>query len=214
VSPVAAPEPATLLGRALASGIEPPSDPASERILDAALAHVAAYGMRRLTIDEVAARAHVGRMTVYRRFGDKESLLDALAVREARRCLAELDAASPPDAPISEQVAEGFVASLRIAREHPLLNRLASHEPEAVLEALTANEAATFALMRAYLTQRLLAAQSAGSLGEVDVEQAAELIVRLMVSFVLIQETALPLDDPDAARQIARRLIAPILRPA
>jgi TetR/AcrR family transcriptional regulator, repressor for uid operon len=206
-------EPAVaLLARALDTAVEPPDDAISERVLDAALALAAASGIRNLTMDDVARRAGVGRMTVYRRFGDKTRLVEALAIREGRRCLAELDAAARPEEPIADQVAEGFVTSVRLAREHPLLNRLARIEPESVLRALTADGGAMFALARAFLAERLRAAQKAGTLDrKVAVDEAAELLVRLSFSFALIEDSVLPLEDPDRARDVARRLIAPIL---
>jgi AcrR family transcriptional regulator len=204
-------EPVALLARALDPSVEPPSDAMSERILDAALALAAASGIRHLTMDDVARRARVGRMTVYRRFGDKGALIEALVVRECRRCLAELDAAIGPDAAIEDQVAEGFVTSLRLAREHPLLNRLARFEPDAVLEALVADGGTVFAAARTFLAARLRASQEAGVLGPVDVQAAAELLVRLAFSFVLIQESVLPLDDEARVRDVARRMIAPVL---
>lgn len=204
-------EPAGLLAAGLGAGEAPPDDPTSERILDAALAVAAASGLRHLTIDDIAARAKVGRMTVYRRFGDKQRLVEALGAREVRRCLAELDAASDLADPIAEQVADGFIASMRIAREHPLLNRLARVEPETVLEAAIANGAATFGLARAYMAARLRTAQDEGSLGDLDADAAAEILVRLAISFVLIQPTTLPLDDEPRLRELAHELIAPIV---
>jgi AcrR family transcriptional regulator len=200
-----------LLARALDPDFQPPDDAMSERILDAALALAASSGVRHLTMDDVARRARVGRMTVYRRFGTKERLLDALTARESRRCLAELDAAMPPDAPIADQVAEGFVTSLRLAREHPLLARLARSEPESVLEALRADGGGLFALARAFAAERLRASQRAGVLGPVPVEESAELLVRLAFSFVLIDDTTLPVDDEPRCRALARSLVAPIL---
>jgi AcrR family transcriptional regulator len=200
-----------LLSRALDPAIEPPDDATSERVLDAALALAAASGIQHLTMDEIAARAGVGRMTVYRRFGDKDRLLEALAVREGRRCLAELDVVSDPSAPISDQVAEGFATSLRLAREHPLLNRLARVEPETVLASLTADGGALFAMSRAFVATRLRESQRAGVLGPVDVEAAAEVLVRLAFSFVLIQESVLPVGDDERIRAVARRLVAPVL---
>ncbi len=210
--PAASTEPGALLERALDPTVEaPPDDTLSERVLDAALALSAASGVRNLTMDDVAARAGVGRMTVYRRFGDKARLVESLTVREARRCLAELDAASRPDASIEDQIAEGFVTSLRIAREHPLLNRLARLEPEAVLGTFVADQSAVFAMARTFLAERLRASQRAGVLGPVDADEAAEVLVRLALSFVLIQDSVLPLGDEDATRDVARRLIAPVL---
>src|SRR5205085_573019 len=150
-------EPVALLARAPDAKVAPPDDAVSERILDAALGLAAASGIRHLAMDDVASRAGVGRMTVYRRFGDKSRLVEALAIREGRRCLAELDAAAAPDQAAADQVAEGFVTSVRLSREHPLLNRLARIEPESVLRALTDDGAALFVLARTFLAARLRA---------------------------------------------------------
>lgn len=204
-------EPLTLLAGAVGTGAEPPADEVSDRILDAALDLAAASGVQNLTMEAVARRAHVGRMTVYRRFGDKPALVAALGAREGRRCLAELDAAARVDAPVAEQVAAGFATSLRLARQHPLLSRLARQEPDTVLSAFTEDGGALFALARDYLARRLRESQRAGVLGPLDVDEAAELLVRLAISFVLIPESALPLDDEDAVSRLARKLLAPIL---
>src|SRR5687768_97994 len=99
-------------------------------------------------MDDVAARAAVGRMTVYRRFGDREALIDALAVREGNACLDVLDRAVDPSDPIPDQIAAGFVTSLRLVRAHPLLERFARHEPDAALAALNANDGFLFGLAR------------------------------------------------------------------
>lgn len=194
-----------LLARALASDVPAGSD----HILDAALALAAASGLRHLTMEDVARRAGVGRMTVYRRFGTREALLDALAGREARRCLAELDAASPVDAPIETQVTAGFATAIALIREHPLLSRLARIEPDVVLKTLNADDAALLRLCVGYLADRLRAAQRAGVLdGGVRAEEVAELMVRVALSFVLLPSSDLPLADPE----LARRLLAPVLQ--
>lgn len=204
-------EPLTLLANVVDAGVQPPDDALGNRILDAALDLTAASGIQHLTMDAVARRARVGRMTVYRRFGDKRSLVAALGAREGRRCLAELDAAAPADAPIAEQVAAGFTTSLRLAREHPLLSRLARLEPGVVLDALTEDGGSLFRVARTYLAGRLRASQRAGVLDAIDVEEAAELLVRLALSFVLIPESALPLGDDARIRALATQLLAPIL---
>jgi AcrR family transcriptional regulator len=195
---------------ALGAGGGHPGDDVSERILDAALALSSASGIRHLTIDEVARRAGVGRMTVYRRFEGRSGLLEALAAREGARCLAELDAASPADAPLAEQVTAGFVTSLRIAREHPLLSRLSRHEPDAMLLALNAADGALFKMARAFAAARIGAAPDGPRPGP-DAEGAAEMLIRLVFSFLLIEETTLPLHDEEKARVLARRLLAPLV---
>ncbi|HEX7244723.1 MAG TPA: TetR/AcrR family transcriptional regulator [Solirubrobacterales bacterium] len=184
----------------------------SERILDAALELAAASGVQSLTMDAVAQRAGVGRMTVYRRFGGKVAMLTALGAREARRCIAELDSATPPEAPMVEQVAAGFVVGIRLTREHPLIDRLVRCEPETVLAALTQEGGSLFIVIRTYMTERLSEARQAGVIGEdVDVQEAAELLVRLGISFALLPDSLLPLDDERRLREIAERMLVPIV---
>ena len=205
----------SLLDRALASaGTQVPADAMSERILDAAVDLVGASGLRHLTMDDVAARARVGRMTVYRRFGDRERLIDALAVRESQRCLAEIDATVDPGAPITDQIAQGFLTSLRLVREHPVLDRFARHEPETALEALNQDGGAIFAISRSFVAERVRDAKRRGLVGDVEPEHVAELLIRIGFSFLLMPATALPVDDDQAMRELAQDLIAPILKPA
>lgn len=201
-------KPAAFLSAALSRESGAHADATSGRILDAALELSVASGIRNLTIDDVARRARVGRMTVYRRFGGKAGLLDALAGREGRRCLDELAAASDPEAPLAEQITEGFVTALRIAREHPLLARMSRHEPETFLESLIASDSAVFKMARAFAAARL--SQAPGGPQGAEAEAAAEALIRLTFSFVLISDTVLPLDDPARAREVAGRLLAPI----
>ena len=86
-----------------------------------------------------------------------------------------------------------------------MLDRFARHELETALEALNADGGAIFALSRAFTANLIREAQRRGEAAGVDADQAAELLVRLGVSFVLIPSTALPLDDEAAARALARR---------
>jgi AcrR family transcriptional regulator len=204
---VAVQQAADIVALAFDPAVETPSDPLSERVLDAALSLAVASGVRNLTMDDVAKRARVGRMTVYRRFGDKARLIEAMSVREARSFLGELNAAVRPDAPVVEQIADGFVAGLRLVRSNPLLNRLSRNEPESVLETLNADGGALVALGREFLVQHARAAGIAGP----DADEAAEVLVRMGVSFALLPDTVFPLHDEERLRELARRLFAPLV---
>jgi hypothetical protein len=68
--------------------------------------------------------------------------------------------------------------------------------------------------MRAFAAARMRAAQEAGVLGPVPVDEIAELGVRLCISFVLIQESVLPVEDEESARRFAQRLLMPLITPA
>lgn len=202
---------ARVLERALDRSVERPEDPASERILDAALTLVAASGFRHLTVDDVAARAGVGRMTVYRRFGARERLIDALAVRECRRCLQEISGALRPDVPLDQRAADLFLATLKVIREHPMLARLARFEPETLLLELNRDRSAVFRLVRDFLVAQIRQVQRAGELVAVDPEALAEIAVRLGASFVLMPDSVISTDDERRARQMVKTLTAAAL---
>lgn len=199
----------SLLARALAArSTEADEDPAAERILDAALELVAAAGTRHLTMDDVALRAGVGRMTVYRRFRNRQALIDALALREARRCLHRIATSFDPADPIDVRAADVFTATLAVIGEHPLLERLARHEPELLLRELTRNDSEVFALVRQFLVGEIAEAQAARELAPADPEILADLVVRLAASFVLIPGGPLVSAEAQTLRATIRALLA------
>jgi TetR/AcrR family transcriptional regulator, repressor for uid operon len=202
-----APETARLLTLAFDPEVRTADDALSNRILDAALALAAASGLRHLTMDDVARRAGVGRMTVYRRFGSKTALVDALAVRECRSCLARIAAALPSDGELDERMAALFATTLTVIREHPLLERLARVEPESLLQELTRDDSAVFRLVREFLIGLITEGQAARSLPAGDPAVIAELWLRLGASFVLMPDTIIPVDDHAALRRLIGTLL-------
>src|SRR3954453_12350843 len=92
-------------------------DAMETRILDAALDAVAAGSS---TMDDIAARAGGGRVTLFRRFGSKEALLRRLYAREVERFLSRVDAALSEFDDPADRIAEAFVAWVREGAHHPL----------------------------------------------------------------------------------------------
>jgi AcrR family transcriptional regulator len=205
------PETARVLALAFDPAVPTADDATGGRILDAALELAAASGLKNLTMDDVAKRARVGRMTVYRRFGSKAALIDALAVREARACLATIAQALDLAKPIDERMTDLFVAVLKVIREHPLLERLARVEPDALLLELTRDDSAVFRLIHEFLVGLIGAAQATGELPPGDPAGLAELALRLGASFVLMPHSAIALDDEQATRRAAGPLITSLL---
>ncbi|MCU1355456.1 MAG: transcriptional regulator, TetR family, partial [Acidimicrobiales bacterium] len=91
------------------------------RILDAARDEILTFGVRRTNVEDIARRAGVARITIYRRFPGKDELVRAVVLREGRRVFAEVDAVVAGFDDIEDQMVEGFAAILRIIRSHPLL---------------------------------------------------------------------------------------------
>jgi len=174
------------------------------RILDAALTECAAYGTRRTTMDDVARRADVGRMTVFRRFGSKEALVERLMARELRRFLAHVDEALAPIEDAGERVAEAFVICVRAVTEHPLIARLARLEPGATLERMGQGQPSALDLGRAFVAQRLDPALA-------NRDEVADLLVRAAAVYALVPGGVVDVRDENAARGFARRVLAPLV---
>ncbi|WP_410657361.1 TetR/AcrR family transcriptional regulator [Amycolatopsis sp. lyj-112] len=132
-----------------------PEDPTSTRIIDAAMAEIASGGVQRLTVEQLARRAGINRTTVYRRFGDLDGVLTAMTMREGGRMAATILGAVDGISEPAEQLVEGFVAAFRVAREHPVIARTATHEPGRLIEAGLADGAALLELGRSPRSRRL-----------------------------------------------------------
>jgi AcrR family transcriptional regulator len=163
-----------------------------DRLLDAARACVLAVGVRRTTVTDVARRAGVSRMTLYRRFPDLEAVLATLMTREFGRLVA--DAAARADGPTTrERVVAMVTHGARALAEDPLFERLLDVDPELLLPYVT---------QRLGGMQKMAVAAGAGALADADgsvrtdvspevLSAAVELIAR---GFVLASHGELELD--------------------
>ncbi len=200
-----------LFARSLASPAPDVSDRTAQRILDAALAEAAAQGLHGLTTEGVARRAGVNRVTVYRRFGDREALLAALAAREGHRMATALTEATATIEDPDERFVEGFTAAIRLAREHPIIARTARHEPEALVAAGLADDAALLRIGAAFMAAAVRHAQRQGRALHLDPDAAGETAARLFAAFVLLPAGGINLHDDDATRAYARDTLVPML---
>lgn len=186
------------------------TDSTNEVIADAALRQFELFGMSRSTMDEISRRAKIARVTLYRRFPGKDALIDAVMQRELRRFLADLDDAVAPFEDTDARLVEGFIFVLNAMRGHRLLQRVLESEPETILPYLTVQGAPFVAAGREYLAARLLRDYDDDRTPE-EVLIVADVIVRLLLSFLLTPQTLVDLDDPDQARAFALRYLRPVL---
>jgi AcrR family transcriptional regulator len=110
----------------------------AEQIMDAAAGLLRAHGYRRVSIDDVAARAGVGKGTIYLHWRSREALFWAVIQRETIRLLSALSAALAVDPGLAlphRLVPEIFVA----VADDPLVKALLLADPE-VLGSLSRDE--------------------------------------------------------------------------
>jgi AcrR family transcriptional regulator len=162
-----------------------PLDLVGEQILDAALQQFQLVGIRRSSVEDVARRAGVSRVTVYRRFPRKEVLIRAMAEREVRRVVAAIDAETSGIEGFIERVAESFVVMLRVVREHPLIKRLLAVDPDELLGFLSIEGEPVIAFGYAHVEYQIRRAQASGEAHVFVPVRVAEFLNRLAISLLL-----------------------------
>ena len=102
-------------------------------VLDAARASILAVGFRRSTLTDIAKRAGVSRMTIYRRWDDMQAVLADLLVREWDAALRDALAETSTGSPTPAALADGVVRTVRLLRDDELFARIVDVDPELLL---------------------------------------------------------------------------------
>jgi len=184
----------------------PAADPAlRERLLEAAYACVARFGLGKTTVEDVVKQSGVSRATVYRVFpGGKDELLREVVGWEMGRffgALAESVAGAPDFASLVE---EGLVFARRAVGEHEVLQKILVTEPEKLLPLMTTEQHRPLRFITAYLVPFLEREQREGRLRPgLDQAAAADFVARMLLSLIG-SPGRWNLDDPAAVHRLVR----------
>ncbi len=196
------PAPAQPSRAAPAAGRVEAARPAThEAILDATIEVASEVGLGRLSLEVVADRADVSRQTVYRYFGNREGLITAALLREEDVFIREIVDAVADEPDLRRALRSAVEAALRLAREHPLLDRLLAEEPETLLPIMLSGDGPVIPAARPVIAEMLR--QRLPGHGEDEVARLADVCSRLIVSYAINP----PDDDPsEVARLIAEAI--------
>jgi len=172
-------------------------DESDSRILDAALHLIGEYGEQRLTMDDVAGKAKVGRRTVFRRFGSKDALLTRVYHREALRAVERIGAAADDGDDGVDALASAFVCLVDYSTSHPVIRRLAREEPQTLIELWRTGSPSGHDMALMLLTS--VAIRVDLPLAPQQVERACELLAALLFAEQLIPRATGRLDVRDRA---------------
>jgi TetR/AcrR family transcriptional repressor of uid operon len=184
-----------------------------DRVAAAALDEFAEHGIRRTSMEDIARRAGVSRMTVFRRFASKQGLVEVVIAREVRRGMQELDLLWEGAETLEDRLVAGFEFAGRYVRGHPLFDRLLRSEPEVLLPPLTLDGGPVLGLYRSLIANRLQAEVDAGRAATTDLDGVAEVIARLAISLLLTRDGTITLDDPHSVRRLVNLTLLPMLQP-
>ncbi len=176
-----------------------------ERILEAAYACVARWGLSKTSVEDVTKEANLSRSTLYRYFpGGREELISAVVGWEYDRFFTRLYEAVRDADTLEEVMERGLTFAHRAIAGHEVLQRVLQTEPELLLPAMTVKSEATLALVAAFLTPYLERHRLAPG---VDVAEAADFLARMVLSY-MTAPGRWDLDDPE---QVARLVRAELL---
>ncbi|WP_280501587.1 TetR/AcrR family transcriptional regulator [Nocardia farcinica] len=189
-------------------------DEVDEKIMDAALERILQVGIRRASLEDIARRAGVNRITIHRRFAGKDKLVEAVIERETRRMLAEVTAIAETAVGVDAQIEETTLHVLSQTRFHRLVTHLLRVAPEEALSFYTVQGQRLVGLGIDYISGLLSYAQQAGLIDRYDPRPVAELVARLAHSLMLTPGNCGGTDftDPDQARAYVRGTIVPLMK--
>jgi AcrR family transcriptional regulator len=138
-------------------------DPRPTAYLDAARDCILDVGWRRTTLTEVAKRAGVSRMTIYRAWPDMGSLLGDLMTREwvgiaAATRVAAVDTSTPAG------IASAALATIRAMRDNELFVRIVELDPDLLLPYLISRRGRSQEALVEILAAEIESGQAAGAI--------------------------------------------------
>jgi AcrR family transcriptional regulator len=170
-----------------------------DALLDAAHARVLAVGVRRTTMTDIARMAGVSRMTLYRRYPDVTSLIQALMTREFSAIIglvdADVDAAALASA--RERLVAAAVDGVARLTRHPLFVRIVDVDPELLLPYVTLRRGAFQRAVVTAFEARIAEGIADGSIAAADPALVARTL-ELALRGIVLQTLA---DGAEAARE-------------
>jgi AcrR family transcriptional regulator len=163
-------------------------------------------------LNRIAAAAGVSRGTLFNRFPNRGALLAAVAARDVRRWLAELEAAIADCETPEEWLVAGIVTTVHGLSHHRLIRRLLETDREEMLPLLTTEAGPLLAMGRAWVAAQIFRAREEGMTITANPEHAAEVLVRLAQSFLVSPTTVFPLDDSEQIAELTRRHLLPMVQ--
>lgn len=178
----------------------------TDSYLDAAREALIDVGWSRTTLTDIARRAEVSRMTLYRAWPDMGSLLRDLMTREWSG-LVTIDLGDPDHL---RRITDAVTGSVRAIRDNAMFRRIVELDPEVLLPYLLQRSGRSQDLVLDLLTVQVREGQRAGQLRGGEPSEIARALVLAAHGFVLSAHT---LGDSAVLDAELRTLVARYLAP-
>jgi AcrR family transcriptional regulator len=156
-----------------------------EEIAAAVRESVLAVGVRRTTLTDVARRAGVSRMTLYRLVPDVESLLLDVMTRDFGALLSEIEASAARKRSARARLVALTVETARRLPDEPLFRRVLDVDPELLLPYLTVRMGSTQRLALARVWRMVTEGHADRSIRRGDPEVIATAVLMVVLPWIV-----------------------------
>ena len=177
-----------------------------EPILAATRDSVLAVGVRRTTLTDVARRAGVSRMTLYRIVPDVTTLILAVMATEFAALFEAAEARASRRRSARARIVATTVEVARTLPEEPLFRRVVEVDPELLLPYLTDRVGSTQRLAAGHLRRMLADGMADGSVRRADLDVLALTMVLVVAPFVVSARLLDAVGREPALDELARML--------
>ena len=154
-------------------------------VLDATRASVLAVGVRRTTLTDVARRAGVSRMTLYRLVPDVSTLILEVLTREFAALLESAESRAARRRTARARIVATTVEVARALPAEPLFQRILDVDPELLMPYLTDRLGSTQRLAVAHIRRMLAEGLADGSVRRGDLDTLATAMVVAVTPFIV-----------------------------
>ena len=192
------------------AGADPQPGPAAPsarlRLADAALACIAAQGLAKTTLDDVARAAGCSRATVYRVFpGGKDGLMAAVVETEVARFFSALAVAMGAAGDLEDVLVAGMTEASALITSHPGLSWMVENEPAVVLSHLAFSRMDDVLEVSSTFTAPFLGRW----LNHDEAKRVAQWATRIVISYLLCPADGVDLTDEARVRWLVRTFVLP-----
>ena len=175
-----------------------------DSVLDATRDSVLAVGVRRTTLTDVARRAGVSRMTLYRLVPDVQTLIMAMLTREFGRLLDDVERVARRRRTARARLATSAVEVARRLPDEPVFQRVIDVDPELLLPYLTDRFGSTQHLAIAHVRELIAAGMRDRSIRRGDADVLATTLVLAITPFVVSARAVAPSRRSDVLAELER----------
>jgi AcrR family transcriptional regulator len=183
-----------------------------DAVLAATRASVLAVGVRRTTLTDVARRAGVSRMTLYRLVPDVTTLILEVMSREFATVIEAAETSARRRRTARARIAATTATVVRLLHDEPLFRRVLDVDPELLLPYLTDRFGTTQRIAVAHVRRMLAEGQQDGSVRRGDLDRMATALVLMVTPFVVSVRLLDEVGRVDVLAEL-ERLVEGALRP-